>query len=90
MNEIKILQRLQHIDGFVKLEAVFFDTSSGKADHKLHLSSFPCIVMELLEGKELIEVIDQHRQISEHDLAVIFSQLITALHSCHEIGFIHR
>jgi serine/threonine protein kinase len=90
LNEIRILQQLQHIPGFVQVEAVFFDSASGKADNKIHLSSYPCIVMELLEGKELIEVVDQRRHISELDLATIFRQLIHTLYQCHDIGFIHR
>lgn len=46
--------------------------------------------MELLEGKELIEIIDHHHHISEVDLATIFRQLIQTLYQCHELGFIHR
>lgn len=90
LNEIRILQQLQHIPGFVQLEAVFFDSASGKAENKIHVMSYPCIVMELLEGKELIEVIDQQRKISELDLVTIFRQLVHALHQCHQMGFIHR
>jgi serine/threonine protein kinase len=90
LNEIKILQQLQHLSGFVQLQAVFMDTRLGKAESKIHSVAYPCIVMELLEGKELIEVIEQHQHISEHDLATIFLQLIRTLSQCHDLGFIHR
>jgi calcium-dependent protein kinase len=90
LNEIRILQQLRHLSGFVQLQAVFMDTMLGKAENKIHSVPYPCIVMELLEGKELIEVIEQHQHISEHDLATIFRQLIHTLSQCHDLGFIHR
>lgn len=88
--EIQLLMSLKGIDGIVQLEGVFLDTADGMLPGKRHKGEFPVIVMEMIEGGELFDRINNRATVSERDLAVVFRHTIDAIQSLHEMKFIHR
>ena len=88
--EIQLLISLKGIDGIVQLEGVFLDTVNGMLPGKRHRGEFPVIVMEMIEGGELFDRINNRSTVSERDLAKVFRHIIIAMQSLHERRFIHR
>jgi serine/threonine protein kinase/Ca2+-binding EF-hand superfamily protein len=88
--EIDLLQTLRGIDGIVQLLATFMDHPWGMASGKYFRKSYPCIVMEMLEGGEVFEKIEATGAISESDLALMFRGIVLALDSIHKRRYIHR
>lgn len=88
--EIDLLQTLRGIDGIVQLQATFMDPPWGMVSGKYFRKSYPCIVMEMLEGGEVFEKIEATGAISENDLALMFQGIILALDSIHKRRYIHR
>jgi len=77
LNEIKILQNLNH-KGIMKLYEV----------HESMLSVF--LIMELLEGGELSETLQEKRYFSENDCATMLKNIIEPLAYMHSKGVMHR
>jgi serine/threonine protein kinase/Ca2+-binding EF-hand superfamily protein len=88
--EIQLLLSLRGIEGIVQLEGVFLDTVDGMLPGKKFKGEFPVIVMEMIEGGELFDRINNRSSVSESDLAEVFTHTIVALQSLHERKFIHR
>jgi serine/threonine protein kinase len=88
--EIDLLQTLRGIDGIVQLQATFMDPPCGMVSGKYFKKSYPCIVMEMLEGGEVFEKIEASGAISENELALMFRGIILALDSIHKRRYIHR
>jgi serine/threonine protein kinase len=88
--EIQLLISLRGVEGIVQLEGVFLDTVNGMLPGKKHKGSFPVIVMEMVEGGELFDRINNRSSVSERDLAQIFGHTIQAIRSLHEKNYIHR
>jgi serine/threonine protein kinase/Ca2+-binding EF-hand superfamily protein len=88
--EIDLLQTLRGIDGIVQLLATFMDPPRGMVSGKYFKKSYPCIVMEMLEGGEVFEKIEASGAISESDLALMFRGIVLALDSIHKRRYIHR
>ncbi|XP_045689576.1 serine/threonine-protein kinase MARK1-like [Phyllostomus hastatus] len=49
-----------------------------------------CLVMEHMSGGELSNYIEKHGARTEEEARTIFRQLVSALHHCHQKGFVHR
>lgn len=54
------------------------------------IDSSPYIMMELLEGKDLAEVLKERTKLPISDVLVIALQLAKALHYAHNAGIVHR
>lgn len=78
INERSLLQTCQGHNNIVKLIEVFQD------DHYMF------IVLELLEGGELLSRIRQHACMSEHQAWSVFHQLVLAVNHLHSHNIVHR
>jgi serine/threonine protein kinase len=88
--EIQIISDLNGIDGLVEFYGVFFDSVEGIAPNKVEKVSYPVLCMELLEGGDMFDRIQERKTISEKYIAAIFRDVIIALHGMHQRGFLHR
>mmetsp|Transcript_22186 Transcript_22186/g.32284 ORF Transcript_22186/g.32284 Transcript_22186/m.32284 type:complete len:633 (+) Transcript_22186:58-1956(+) len=88
--EIDILSKVAGIDGMVQLYGVFMDSSSGYAEYKNDHTSYPVICMELLEGGDMFDRIQERKTVSEKYIANIFRGIVVALNGLHERRFLHR
>jgi eukaryotic-like serine/threonine-protein kinase len=59
-------------------------------DNAFYEGSFPCIVMEYVEGEDLSEIIDRRGALPEAEAVIYISQIGQALAVIHEKGFLHR
>ncbi|KAF3787989.1 Calcium-dependent protein kinase 29 [Nymphaea thermarum] len=76
--EIEIMAQLSGHPNVVDLKAVF------EEEDYVHL------VMELCEGGELYQLLEDHKLLSEAEAAVMFKQLMEVLKYCHDKGVMHR
>lgn len=88
--EIEILSKVAGIEGIVQLYGVFMDSSSGYAEYKIDHSSYPVICMELLEGGDMFDRIQERKTVSEKYIANIFRGIVIALNGLHKRHFLHR
>ena len=49
-----------------------------------------CLVMEIIEGVELIDFVNQTKRQDEKYLRYIFTEVMTAMHKMHAAGIAHR
>jgi serine/threonine protein kinase/Ca2+-binding EF-hand superfamily protein len=90
-HEIKNLSLLRGVEGIVQMEGIFYDSSEGILNFKIHQHEYPVIVMEWFEGGALFDRIHDHRRsMSEKALANIFKSTIHALENLHRRNIIHR
>ena len=82
--EIEILSKVAGIEGIVQLYGVFMDSSSGYAEYKIDHSSYPVICMELLEGGDMFDRIQERKTVSEKYIANIFRGIVIALNGLHK------
>lgn len=84
------------IPGVVQIESIFYDLPYGLMPNKSRSlqTSFPVIVMEDLQGGDLLHRIDAraraNKPISEKFLAATFKSAMVALDSIHKRHYIHR
>ena len=80
-NEINILSTVDH-PNILRLFEVFED------------EKYFYLIIELCEGGELLKLIQEKHQankgFSEHEAAIIFKQLMSAISYCHSLGICHR
>ncbi|XP_031476660.1 calcium-dependent protein kinase 25-like [Nymphaea colorata] len=76
--EIEIMAQLSGHPNVVDLKAVF------EEEDYVHL------VMELCEGGELYQLLENHKLLSEAEAVVMFKQLMEVLKFCHDKGVVHR
>ena len=48
------------------------------------------IIMEYLEGGELLKLIEKEKRLSEETACIFFRQIIKGIHYCHQNNLIHR
>ena len=89
LREAEYLKSLRGLRGAVQLAAVFNDTKDGILPDtaKTHLMRYPVIVMERLTGGSLESLLEQKtargESLTEGQAALIFRNLIVALHEVH-------
>jgi calcium-dependent protein kinase len=76
--EIQILHHLAGYKNIVTIKAVYEDPS------------YVYIVMELCEGGELFERINQRRRYSEREAAELTKIIVGVVEDCHLLGVMHR
>ena len=59
-------------------------------DHGVAPDGTPFIVMELLEGRDLAEVIAKRKRLTVREVAAIVRQIAHALTKAHALGIVHR
>ena len=71
---------------------LFNDTADGLIPDKFPAfkSTYPVIVMELLEGGDMFNRISTRETVTESYLAATFQSAMWALRSIHERGYVHR
>ncbi|CAE7838641.1 Nuak2, partial [Symbiodinium microadriaticum] len=74
----------------VEIHGTFIDTPTGCIPGKRFPSVHPVIVMDYLTGGDMFDRIQYQETVSERDLSRIFRQIIVALDSVHQRGYIHR
>jgi len=82
-NEVAVMEKIRdelsaHQNEFVQLYDVVYERDRV------------CIVMELLEGKELFDRIVERRKYTERDAKTVLTQILRATQAMHSIGLIHR
>ena len=75
--EMAVLKQLDH-PNIIKLFEIFED------------EKYICLVIELMEGGELYDMIEQKVQFSEKDTKIVVKNLIGSLQYCHSMGILHR
>ena len=75
--EVKILRELAHTN-IVKMHAV------------TEASECLVIIMEMVEGKELFDIIIQHKKLAENHAAILFRQILLAINYLHRKNILHR
>lgn len=91
--EIRLMVSLRGVDGVVQLEGVFSDTAMGYMPNKnrrFQDRGYPVIVMEMIDGGELLDRIMSSGKISEHYVAGMFKSAVDALRGIHSRRFVHR
>ncbi|XP_042220692.1 ribosomal protein S6 kinase alpha-5-like isoform X2 [Homarus americanus] len=76
--EINLLRACQGHSNIVTFHEVFYD------------EAHTYIVMELLEGGELLQRIRKHERFTEAQASVIMRSLVSAVHYMHRRGIVHR
>lgn len=76
--EINLLRACQGHSNIVTFHEVFYD------------EAHTYIVMELLEGGELLQRIRKHERFTEAQASVIMQSLVSAVHYMHTKGVVHR
>ncbi|CAD8108082.1 unnamed protein product [Paramecium sonneborni] len=82
--EFKRLVELSH-DNIVKAYKMYLDFDTG-----FQSESQAFVVMELIQGKEMFEVINDSGHYSEDDAKELFKQLLSAIEYMHRHGICHR
>ncbi|CAD8068673.1 unnamed protein product [Paramecium primaurelia] len=82
--EFKSLQKLNH-DNIVKVHRLYIDFNNG-----FQSESQAYAVMELVQGKEMFEVINTLGHYSESLAKELFKQLLSAIEYMHRNGICHR
>ena len=77
--EIDLIQNLQGIDGLVQLIGVLIDSEEGLLGNRVSARPFPIIIMELLDGGELYEHLEETDAFSEQNIAKIFKGVVITL-----------
>ena len=77
-SEVQCLQLCQGHPNVVRLIDFFVD------------GAFAYLVLELLEGGELLERIRQHKSFSEAEASRIMRAVVSAVHYMHSQGVVHR
>ena len=75
--EIEILKLIEH-PNIIKLYDVFED------------EKYICLVIELMEGGELFDLINEQKRFSEDQAREIVKNLIDSIQYCHQLGIVHR
>jgi serine/threonine protein kinase len=75
--EIEILKLIEH-PNIIKLFDVFED------------EKYICLVIELMEGGELFDLINEQKRFSEDQAREIVKNLIDSIQYCHQLGIVHR
>jgi serine/threonine protein kinase len=88
-HEFELFAAVNGFDGVVQLLGFGIDTPSGYIRNKVSKLSYPVICMEYLQGGDLFDRIQSRSRISEHDIALIFRNLIVSLIGLHKRGYIH-
>jgi serine/threonine protein kinase len=88
--EIQIFHDINGIPGVVEFYGIFYDTIDGIAPNKVEKISYPVICMELLEGGDMFDRIQETKTVSEKYIASIFRDVINAINGMHQRGFLHR
>ena len=89
-NEINLMRSFKGIPGIVQLEGIIIDTEVGLIPNKIHLESYPILVMEMLGGGDLFAKIANRSTMSERFLAGLFRSVLLSVSNIHKMGFIHR
>ncbi|KAK3792477.1 hypothetical protein RRG08_049176 [Elysia crispata] len=75
----RIRQRL----AFIRIPHRVFDTMFEKKDKIV-------LVMDYAQGGELYDYLNKMGRLSEWEARRIFRQIVSAIHSCHQNGIVHR
>lgn len=88
--EIQIFHAINGINGVVGFYGIFYDSVNGIAPNKVEKIAYPVICMELLEGGDMFDRIQERQTISEKYIASIFRDVMNAIHGMHQRGYLHR
>jgi hypothetical protein len=89
--EIELMRCLAGLPGVIKLFGTFDEVAFGYFANKKYLTSFPVIVMELVQGGNLLTVMGERlKTLNERAIADIFKGMIEGLRGIHSRGYIHR
>ena len=88
--EISLFSIVTGIPGLVEFYGIFQDTEEGIAPNKVEKISYPVICMELLEGGDMFDRIQERKSVSEKFIATVFYDIVTALDGLHKRGYLHR
>ncbi|XP_076066239.1 ribosomal protein S6 kinase alpha-5-like isoform X2 [Oratosquilla oratoria] len=78
LQEINLLRACQNHPNIVNLHEVYYD------------EAHTYMVLELLEGGELLERIRKKKRFTEGEASVLMSHLVSAVHYMHSRGIVHR
>ena len=91
--EIRLMVSLRGVEGVVQLEGVFSDSAMGYMPNKnkrFQDRGYPVIVMEMIDGGELLDRIMLAGRISEHYVSGMFRSAVVALRGIHSRRYVHR
>ena len=93
--EVGLMQTLNHINGILHLEGIFYDTEAGIVSlptmPKSTLNAYKVIVMELATGGDMFDRIkEKGSTITESYIAKSFYTALSALKEIHDAHYLHR
>jgi len=99
-NELIMMQQLSGHPNIVTVKEFFTEDARGRATSGVAPSSSEKkssdddgvvhVVMELLEGQELVDAIEQHGLYDESDAKIVMSKMLDAIAFMHARGVVHR
>lgn len=89
-DEMETMSSMNHIESVIRIYGYFMDSEAGFIPRKLHMKSFPVIVMELMRGGPLFGRLNYREKVSEKYLAKVFRSILIAVDQLHNEHYVHR